>query len=97
MMDFSFIPPYVNRTQVDANFTAATPLSTPEKQHLCLASAMQERPKPEMCFREARYSISSIKHMNPLFIQMTYPWKSVENFTLTTGLRNTSIFTLKLK
>ena len=52
MMDFSFIPPEhspdVNRPQVDANFTAATPLSTPEKQHLCLASAVQGRPKPEM-------------------------------------------------
>ena len=74
-MDFSLTPPDVNRTQVDADFTAATPLSTPEKQHLCFASAMQGNPKPEMCFREARYiySISSIKHMNPLFIQMTYP------------------------
>ena len=48
MMDFSFTPPDVNRAQVDAKFTAATPLSTPEKQHLCLASAMQGRPKTKM-------------------------------------------------
>ena len=47
-MDFSFIPPDVNRTQVGANFTAATPLSTPSKQNLCPASAMQGKPKPEM-------------------------------------------------
>ena len=46
MMDFSFIPPDVNRTKVDANFTTATPQSTPEKQNLCLASAKLGRPKP---------------------------------------------------
>ena len=48
MMDFSFTRPDVTKTQVDANFTAATPLSTPEKQNFCLASAVQGRPKPEM-------------------------------------------------